>query len=401
MSQCGLGGRLGRGRGGSGGGRAGWRGKASMKEGSGEGQHKSSSHASWRPISFNRSQEQVASLPPGPHISAVIDDDLAQGCGGFDAVFPEDNQWYPARVISKSFRFSKVEFVGHEEDGEYEVSNDDLRPSLSEITLHASSSNSEQLQLQVKVQADATVEELKRAIEARMQTASNRIRLIHQGRELTDPTCRLYSDCSIRTRSILHLSIKLSEDNGEDEAETIPALGGAGSVENFPALSKRSTNHQPVHKKKNQKTRNPARKSAAGWWSSLEGDDVISLDPLSELSYEPFFLPASAVDESADRTRAGWVDSYNFFDGKVLSRYLVSTGNFSHPVSRRLLSRGECVRLDGYMERNGFGEAGVVHAFDLKDDKTDNGRNHLEVWGCISRCPQLPDPVVTGAAARG
>ena len=36
-------------------------------------------------------------------------------------------------------------------------------------------------------------------------------------------------------------------------------------------------------------------------------------------------------------------------------------------------------RLDGYMEKNGFGEAGVVHAFDLKDDKTDNGRNHLEV----------------------
>ena len=52
--------------------------------------------------------------------------------------------------------------------------------------------------------------------------------------------------------------------------------------------------------------------------------------------------------------------------GKVLSRYLVSTGNFTHPVSRRPLTRAECVALDDYMTRLNLGEAAVTHAFDLK-----------------------------------
>lgn len=52
--------------------------------------------------------------------------------------------------------------------------------------------------------------------------------------------------------------------------------------------------------------------------------------------------------------------------GKVLSRYLVSAGNFTHPVSRRPLSRDECVALDSYMIRLGLGDAAVCHAFDLK-----------------------------------
>ncbi|EKX53704.1 hypothetical protein GUITHDRAFT_100678 [Guillardia theta CCMP2712] len=322
------------------------------------------------------------SQDPPKSSSCIIDDDMeARGRGGFDAVFPEDRKWYPARVVSRSFRVSKVEFVGYEEDGEYEVRSEDIRPSLSDIFILVSTSSADETRLRVQVEADATVEELKRHVEARLQTPSTRVRLIYQGRELTDPTCRLYSDCSIRTNSTLHLSVKHGDEDGEDGGEkfAVRARGaGGGDGGDFPALMKRPTSHQLAHKKKNQKAKSASKRGAGDWWSSLDGDDVISLDPLCDLSYEPFFLPANAGDEPADRGRAGWVDSYNFFDGKVLSRYLVSTGNFSHPVSRRSLGRAECVRLDGYMEKNGFGEAGVVHAFDLKDDKTDNGRNHLE-----------------------
>lgn len=77
--------------------------------------------------------------------------------------------------------------------------------------------------------------------------------------------------------------------------------------------------------------------------------------------YEPFRLPSEEGD-----TSGGAVDAYNYFDGKVLSRYLVSTGKFSHPVSRRALSRGECELLDDYMREHSLGEAAVVHAYDLK-----------------------------------
>ena len=76
------------------------------------------------------------------------------------------------------------------------------------------------------------------------------------------------------------------------------------------------------------------------WWRGLDGDDVISLEPLCELAYEPFSLPAGG-SEAPGGAR---VDAYNYFDGKILSRYLISSGNFVHPVSRRPLSRDECER---------------------------------------------------------
>ena len=72
------------------------------------------------------------------------------------------------------------------------------------------------------------------------------------------------------------------------------------------------------------------------------------------------------------------VDAYNYFDGKILSHYLISSGNFSHPVSRRPLSRNECEALDEYMSRHKLGDAGVTHVFDLKSDTSDKSRHHLE-----------------------
>ena len=121
---------------------------------------------------------------------------------------------------------------------------------------------------------------------------------------------------------------------------------------------------------------------AAGgeWWRALEGDDMISLEPLCELAYEPFALRSAETKKTV--SSGGGVDAYNYFDGKILSSYLISSGNFCHPVSRRPLSRDECEALDRYMQRHNLGHAGVTHVFDLKAsaDATDNmaSRRHLE-----------------------
>jgi hypothetical protein len=68
------------------------------------------------------------------------------------------------------------------------------------------------------------------------------------------------------------------------------------------------------------------------WWRELEGDDVISLEPLCELAYEPFALPSTAgaacVGSAAAEGSSAFVDAYNYFDGKILSRYLISSGEY-------------------------------------------------------------------------
>ena len=62
------------------------------------------------------------------------------------------------------------------------------------------------------------------------------------------------------------------------------------------------------------------------WWRRLTDTDPISLEKLSRLRVEPFEL-------LADGKHTYW------FDGKILANYLVSTGNFLHPISRRELTR--------------------------------------------------------------
>eukprot|EP00960_Hanusia_phi_P011271 329518-Hanusia_phi.AAC.2 len=116
-----------------------------------------------------------------------------------------------------------------------------------------------------------------------------------------------------------------------------------------------------------------ARGQSERWWESLrEEEDMISLEPLCLLPYEPFELPA---DEN--------VQTMRWFDGKVmcsrrflrliaahqvLANYLLSTLNFKHPANRRDLSREECVRLDNYLTRFKLDEPRVTHAYDLRAD---------------------------------
>lgn len=81
-------------------------------------------------------------------------------------------------------------------------------------------------------------------------------------------------------------------------------------------------------------------RSSDGWWRKLDEDDPISLEPLRELPYPPFeltFQTSTLIKPAA-----------NYFDGKVLAYYIVSTANFANPLSRDPLSREDCRRLDEY-----------------------------------------------------
>jgi len=93
------------------------------------------------------------------------------------------------------------------------------------------------------------------------------------------------------------------------------------------------------------------------WWQTelATEEDPISLEPLRKLRYPPFRL-------RADPDLPHWV-SADWFDGKVLASYLVSTGQFNHPISRRALTRDECAALDSYLSEHQLGEAHVELVF--------------------------------------
>ena len=96
-------------------------------------------------------------------------------------------------------------------------------------------------------------------------------------------------------------------------------------------------------------------KSRPNWWRRLTEVDPISLEKLSDLRFPPFELGTDEAHET-------------YFDGRMLANYLVSTGSFLHPISRRELTREECERLDEYLRLHRLGNAGVLHAFDHKDE---------------------------------
>lgn len=77
------------------------------------------------------------------------------------------------------------------------------------------------------------------------------------------------------------------------------------------------------------------------WWRTLDDVDPISMEPLSDLRYPPLQLP---VDEE------GTVEQW--FDGRILASYLVATGRFAHPSSRRELGPEECDKIDQYLIHN-------------------------------------------------
>jgi hypothetical protein len=94
------------------------------------------------------------------------------------------------------------------------------------------------------------------------------------------------------------------------------------------------------------------------WWVAAlaQEDDPISLEPLRKLRYPPFECRSDPT--LPHRTSSDW------FDGHVLATYLVATANFVHPISRRELSRIECVALDEYCREHRLGSAHVADVFD-------------------------------------
>ncbi|KAL1530891.1 hypothetical protein AB1Y20_001782 [Prymnesium parvum] len=88
--------------------------------------------------------------------------------------------------------------------------------------------------------------------------------------------------------------------------------------------------------------------------------DTITLEPLYKLRQPPFELKADPTLPHG--TASDW------FDGRVLAAYLVSSGNYTHPASRREITREECEALDAWLVAYGQGEAGVVHAYEHRHD---------------------------------
>ena len=102
-------------------------------------------------------------------------------------------------------------------------------------------------------------------------------------------------------------------------------------------------------------------RAANRWWARelASAIDPISLDPIRTMRYPPFELRADIVQSHNDS---------DWFDGAVLASYLVSTGNFTHPMSRRELERDECSALDAYLKEHRLQGGGVANAHDLRDD---------------------------------
>ena len=80
------------------------------------------------------------------------------------------------------------------------------------------------------------------------------------------------------------------------------------------------------------------------WWTTVTEDDPISLEPLALLSYPPFKLNTEHDGSGQD----------TLFDGRSLASYIVQTGTFAHPISRRPLEHDDCARLDSYMGSHGL-----------------------------------------------
>jgi len=76
---------------------------------------------------------------------------------------------------------------------------------------------------------------------------------------------------------------------------------------------------------------------------------MITLEPLSSLRQPPF--ECKADPELPHRTEGDW------FDSRALYHYLLTSNNFTHPLSRRELTRDECVALEAHLASHHPGEA--------------------------------------------
>ena len=114
------------------------------------------------------------------------------------------------------------------------------------------------------------------------------------------------------------------------------------------------------------------------WWQRLEDEDPISLEPIAELSYAPFELPNEIGGEQA-----------TWFDGRVLAHYLVSTGKFEHPITRRELQAGECRKLDSYLLSAKLGPGRVLEAFERRSEYKADADGNIGAMGLQAEASTL------------
>ena len=109
-------------------------------------------------------------------------------------------------------------------------------------------------------------------------------------------------------------------------------------------------------------------------WRQLPDDklDPISLEPVNTLEREPVELIAG-------------MNVKYYFDADLLAAYLLSSGRLEHPVSRRRLTRRECVRTDS-LRTHGRG-GGLVDLYDAPEKKASQEADEVlrALFGSIQR----------------
>lgn len=143
--------------------------------------------------------------------------------------------------------------------------------------------------------------------------------------------------------------------------------------------------------------RTDARRRCSRWWARLPGACPISLELLRTMPYPPFELRAAAprgdegqgVSVRALRT----CSSGDFYDPTILAAYLVSTGSFLHPTSRRPIEREECIHLDVHLSSHCYRSAarrsaaakGSDQDIVSREQKVTHAFDHRHEYGHASR----------------
>ena len=167
-----------------------------------------------------------------------------------------------------------------------------------------------------------------------------------------------------------------------------------------PRRQRLSKKKGPPKSQGSQSTRPILSADGTRWWTILNQDDPISLEPLAKLPYPPFALRNLPQNETEQESQTGdflpgklarntechphkllgarqpqqqlpraGAECITHFDGRVLAHYLVSTLSFVHPITRRDLTLSECEQLDDYLKAYRLGRPRVVQAFQRKDEQ--------------------------------
>jgi hypothetical protein len=97
------------------------------------------------------------------------------------------------------------------------------------------------------------------------------------------------------------------------------------------------------------------------WWSNLDDECPITLEPLSDLPYPPFALTDHNDRQRRDESSPGndtTKSCCQYFDGLALAAYVVSRSAFVNPLTRASLSYDDCVRLDTYLQEHVYSHGG-------------------------------------------